>query len=415
MKTRRFSILGSIVLSTMLLPSVFGNHRTGKLALPELLVAGDFDGDGSLDLAVNVTGFDMAAIFLGNGQGGFMLKGHVQLDTLAKGLGQGDMNEDGHADLVSCTAWGYTMRLLLGDGLGGFTPANELKGDGEPTRLILRDFNNDGHLDVAVNAPDEGKIILYFGDGKGNFAIPSTELERYPRPFGLAAGDFNGDSNLDIVTTTRTGIDPGTAHVAVLLGDGNGGFSQSAFLGVSSRPSSVAVGDLTNDGKLDFVVAGAEPHNTEGNFISTFLGDGRGNFALKQTISLGDGNLKGEIALGDFNEDGIQDVAYPVTSDVSGAHSTTVLIFFGDGTGNLIAGPSVTVGQEPHSVIAADFNKDGHLDLAVTNRTNGTVSILLGDGSGNFTLATTLSVISPELSDGSVTFAIQRAGTSYCQ
>jgi len=130
--------------------------------------------------------------------------------------------------------------------------------------------------------------------------------------------------------------------------------------------------------------------------------------ALKQTISLGDGNLKGEIALGDFNEDGIQDVAYPVTSDVSGAHSTTVLIFFGDGTGNLIAGPSVTVGQEPHSVIAADFNKDGHLDLAVTNRTNGTVSILLGDGIGNFTLSVTLSVISPELNPQTACQSSQR-------
>ena len=397
MKTRRLSVLASIVFSTIFLPSGFGNHRTGGFALPELLVTDDFDGDGNLDLAVNVTGFDMAAIFLGNGHGGFMLKGHVQLDTLPKGLAEADMNQDGHADLVSCTAWGYTMQLLLGDGLGGFNSSNELKGDGEPTRVLLRDFNRDGHPDIVVNAPDEGKIILYFGDGKGNFAIPSTELEDYPRPFGLAAGDFNGDSNLDIVTTTRTGINPGTAHVAVLLGDGNGGFSQSAFLGVTSRPSSVAIGDLNNNGKLDFVVAGAEPHNTEGNFISTFLGDGMGNFTLKQTINLGQGNLKGEIALGDFNEDGILDVAFPVTGDLSGAHSTTVLIFFGDGTGNFVAGPSVTVGQEPHTVITADFNKNGHLDLAVSNRTDGTISILLGDGRGNFTLAATLSVISPEL------------------
>jgi hypothetical protein len=63
----------------------------------------------------------------------------------------------------------------------------------------------------------------------------------------------------------------------------------------------------------------------------------------------------------------------------------------------LVAGPSVTVGQEPHTVITADFNKNGHLDLAVSNRTDGTISILLGDGRGNFTLAATLSVISPEL------------------
>ena len=64
--------------------------------------------------------------------------------------------------------------------------------------------------------------------------------------------------------------------------------------------------------------------------------------------------------------------------------STMVLLFYGDGTGSLTAGPTLTVGVEPHSVLAMDFNKDGHLDLAVSNRTDATVSILLGDGQGNF-------------------------------
>ncbi len=393
----RIPVLACLILFATFLPSAFGNHRTGTFALPELIVAGDFNGDGNLDLAVNVTGFDMVAIFLGDGKGGFTLQGHVALDTLPKGLATADMNQDGHPDLVSCTAWGYTLKVLLGDGLGGFDAANEFKGDGEPVRLALKDFDNDGHLDIAVNAPDEGKIIIFFGNGKGSFAIPSTELEGYPKPFGLGVADFNGDGNLDIVTTTRTGINPGQSHVAVLLGDGNRGFTQSEFLPVTSRPSSVAVGDLNGNGKLDFVVAGAEPHNPEGNFISTFLGDGNGHFALKQTINLGPGNLKGDIAIGDFNEDGNLDVAYPQTGTLQGTHSRNVLIFFGDGTGNLVQQPTVTVGQEPHTVITADFNGDHHLDLAVTNRTDGTISILLGDGKGNFTLKTTLSVISPAL------------------
>jgi hypothetical protein len=397
MKRVRLSLIAGLSICAAFLPSAFANHRTGTFALPELIAVGDFNGDGNVDLAVNVTGFDMVAIFLGDGKGGFTLQGHVGLDTLPKGLAAGDMNRDGHLDLVSCTAWGYTMKLLLGDGLAGFSPANVLKGDGEPTRLVLRDFNNDGNLDIAVNAPDEGKIIIYFGDGKGGFAIPATELEHYPKPFGLAAGNFNGDHNLDIVTTTRTGINPGTAHLAVLLGDGNGDFTQSAFLPVMSRPSSVQVADLNRDGKLDIVAAGAEPHNGEGNFVATYLGDGAGHATLKQAISLGSGNLKGDIAVGDFNEDGIPDVAYPLTSTSSGTHSQTVLIFFGDGTGKLVAGPSVTVGNEPHTVVTADFNKDGHLDLAVTNRTDGTLSVCLGDGHGNFTVAATLSVVSTAL------------------
>src|SRR2546426_9171404 len=101
----RLSVLAYFVLSATFLPSAFGNHRSGDLALPELIAAGDFNGDGNLDLAVNVTGFDMVAIFLGDGKGGLSLKGHVALDTLPKGLGVADMNQDGHADLVSCTAW----------------------------------------------------------------------------------------------------------------------------------------------------------------------------------------------------------------------------------------------------------------------------------------------------------------------
>jgi hypothetical protein len=158
----------------------------------------------------------------------------------------------------------------------------------------------------------------------------------------------------------------------------------------------VKIADLDNDGNLDLVVAGALPLNTTGNFISTYLGNGKGVFALKQTINLGQGNLKGDIAIGDFNEDGFLDVAFPQTGDgIQHAHSTHLLTFFGDGTGNLVSGPTLTVGQEPHTVIAVDVNKDGHLDLAVTNRTDGTVTVLLGDGRGSFTVSSTTSVLSP--------------------
>jgi hypothetical protein len=108
------------------------------------------------------------------------------------------------------------------------------------------------------------------------------------------------------------------------------------------------------------------------------------------------GTLKGDIALGDFNEDGQLDVAFPKTgTQIRHEFSTSVLLFFGDGHGHLSAGPVLTVGQEPHSVIAVDVNHDGHLDLANTNRTDGTVTVLLGDGHGNFTVSSTTSVLSP--------------------
>jgi FG-GAP-like repeat len=400
MKIRSSSILACLAGSILIISPAFGNHRTGSFALPELLVSADFNQDGNLDLAANVTGFDNVAIFFGDGQGGLTLNGHIASDTLTKGLDVADIDGDRHLDLVGATAWGYDVLVHLGDGLGGFGHRDQIyNGDGEPTRLILRDFNNDEKPDLAVNAPDEGIILIYLNNGQGGFIVPAEELTGLPRCFGLDSGDFNGDGNLDLVTATiPSGHIPGDGVTFVLLGNGLGGFSESSEMNVDPLPTSVKVADLNNDGKPDFIVAGAQPTNTSGNYFTTFLGDGTGHFTQKQTTNLGTGSLKGEISIGDFNEDGKPDLAYPVTGgQVQHIHSQTVLIFFGDGTGNMTAGPTLNVGQEPHTVITPDFNKDGHLDLAVSNRTDGTISLFLGDGKGNFTLSVTRSVVSSEL------------------
>src|SRR5437870_4638484 len=397
MQKIRCSVLVCLILSAAFLPSALANHRTGSIIAPELLVAGDFNQDGKMDLAVNCTGFDVVAILFGDGQGGFTLGEHFPTDTLTKGLDVGDVNRDGHLDLVSATNWGYDENILLGDGLGSFhvaSPPSEIDGDGEPVRLLLRDFNNDGRLDIFVNAPDDDKVVLYFGDGKGNFPGPDLEITGVQQPYGMDAADLNGDGKLDAAVCGVSNT-PGASVVTVMLGDGAGGFRNSTF-SVGDLPSSCKIGDLNNDGIPDIVVAGALPGNTTGNYISTFLGNGRGVFALAQTVQVGPGNLKGDIAIGDFDEDGKLDVAFPVTGlQTPHQHSTHVLIFFGDGHGHLSAGPVLTVEEEPHTVIAVDVNHDGHLDLCNTNRTAGTVTTLLGDGHGNFTLSSSVSVLSP--------------------
>ena len=394
----QFSALACLILSAGFLPSALANHRTGSIIAPELLVAGDFNQDGNMDLAVNCTGFDVVAILLGDGLGGFTLAGHFPVDTLTKGLQAGDVNRDGHLDLVNCANWGYDETVLLGDGLGSFhvaAPPTEIDGDGEPVRMLLRDFNNDGLLDIAVNAPDDSKIVLYFGDGRGNFPGPDIEIEDVLQPYGMDAADLNGDGNLDMVVGGITRV-AGACVATVMLGDGAGGFTLSTF-SVDDLPASVKIGDLNNDGIPDVVVAGALPSGagSAGNFVTTYLGNGRGVFALTQDIQLGTGNLKGDIALGDFDEDGNLDVASPKTGGGGTGHSTSILLFFGDGHGHLSTGPVLTVGQEPHTVIAVDVNHDGHLDLANSDRTDGTVTVQLGDGNGNFTVSSTTSVLSP--------------------
>jgi hypothetical protein len=380
MKKLQFSALACFLLCAAFLPSAAANHRTGTLVLPEVLVSADLNEDGNLDIAVNATGFDNTAILIGDGTGKFTLTGHVASDTLPKGLAVGDMNHDGHIDVVQCNNWGYNAIVHFGDGLGGFGERDTVvNGEGGPNRVVTADFNNDGDLDIAVAGPDEGVILIYLGNGKGGLALPPKEIEDVHDDHEIITADFNADGKVDIATVT-----PSTAEV--FLGDGTGSFTSSATLTGVDNAANLATADLNNDGKLDLLVGGAGPGNKTKNYISTYLGNGTGGFTFVQTITLSKGDVRGEMAVGDFNEDGNPDVAFPLDK---------VLIFNGDGTGHLVAAPSLSAGDQPHTVITTDFNKDGHLDLADSNRGDGTVSVFLGDGQGKFTLSATVPVLCP--------------------
>jgi len=364
----------------------FANHRAGDFPLPELIVAADLNEDGKLDLAVNVAGFDTVAILNGDGQANFTLKEHVETDTLPKGLAVGDVNGDRHLDLVSINEWGYDIRINLGDGRGGFIGAGELNGDGGPNRIAVADLNNDGNLDLIANAPDEGKMLIYFGQGHGRFSNTALELEDLRGDKSFAVGDLNRDGNLDLVVTKS---DAGPKAV-VFLGDGAGKFTKANEFAIESVAPVVLV-DLNHDGNLDILIGGAGAETHTGMFLSSYLGDGTGNFTTWQINDLGPGVMEGLMGLADFDEDGNIDVAFPVVFNEDPV-STTVLIFLGDGNGGFTAGQTITSGGGPHSAAAADFNGDGHVDLAVTNRDDGTVLILLGAGDGTFASHATIPI-----------------------
>jgi hypothetical protein len=361
---------------------MLANHRTGDDPLPELVFAADFNEDGKLDLAISVTGFDNVAILNGDGQGNFTLTEHVETDTLPHGLAVGDVNGDHHLDLVSINQWGYDIRINLGDGRGGFIGAGELNGDGDPIRIAIADLNNDGKLDLIANAPTEGHMLIYFGKGHGSFSNSALELEDLPKDYSFAVGDVNGDGNLDLVVIKDDGAGP---KAVVFLGDGAGNFTKGKEFAVSTLASAAVLVDLNHDGKLDLLIAGTGAGNHTGMSLSSYLGDGTGKFNPGQINDLGPGAIEGSLGLGDFNEDGNLDVAFPIVFSQNENRSTSVLTFLGDGRGKFTAGQTITVGSEPHSAVAADFNGDGHVDLAVTNRDDGTVSILLGAGDGTFT------------------------------
>jgi hypothetical protein len=158
----------------------------------------------------------------------------------------------------------------------------------------------------------------------------------------------------------------------VLLGNGDGTFSPKTDFATGPNPMWVAIADLDRDGRLDLVVA--NEGFGAGTTLSVLLGNGDGTFGPETDYTAG--VAVNVVAVGDLNRDGKLDVA------VSNGASHTVSILLGNGDGTL--GPKVdyATGTGPNGVQVADVNRDGRLDILVANGQANTVGVLLGNGDG---------------------------------
>jgi hypothetical protein len=290
----------------------------------------------------------------------------------------GDFNGDGKQDLATANYFSDNVSILLGDGAGNFSSPTNFSVDRHPESLAVGDFNGDGKQDLAVGNSESYKVSILLGDGTGNFSAHTDFYADY-RQTSVAVGDFNGDGKQDLATANNY-----FNTVSILLGDGTGNFSAPTNLNFAAgtAPSTVAVGDFNRDGKQDLAVANIGIYPDYNGSVSILLGDGTGNFSSPTNFAIGDGSYS--VAVGDFNGDGKQDLA------VGNYYSFNVSILLGDGAGNFSAPTSFPVASIPFSVVVGDFNNDGKQDLAVTygNNDPGIVSVLLGDGAGNFSAPT---------------------------
>ena len=282
----------------------------------------------------------------------------------------GDFNGDGRQDLaIASYVYSGTVSILLGDGAGNFSPATILSTYEYATSIAVGDFNGDGKQDLAVANWDTLDVTILLGDGLGGFGA-ATHFPVGPEPVSVAVGDFNGDGRQDLALARYDGN-----GVAILLGDGAGYFTPPAYFGAGALPQSVAVGDFNGDGKQDLALA-----NSGSGDVSILLGDGAASFSPATNFPVGTSSYPApySVAVGDFNRDGKQDLV------VANSNSDNVSILLGDGAGNFSPATNFPVGPAPYSVAVSDFNGDGNQDLVVAVSILNSVAILLGDGSGSF-------------------------------
>ncbi|MBI3230571.1 MAG: VCBS repeat-containing protein, partial [Burkholderiales bacterium] len=245
---------------------------------------GDINGDSHLDIVTTDNDSASLTILLGDGTGNFTATASTPFSV---GTNPGD---------------------------GTFTPASgsPVVSVGAPFHAVIGNFNADANADLAVANLIGDTVTIFLGDGSGGFsqfgsAIPAGTLTAF-----LASGDFNGDSNTDLAVVNRI-----SNNLIVFLGNGNGGFSQApgSPYTVGTAPMAVAAGDLNLDGKLDLAAANESDGNT-----NILLGNGDGTFTQSAIVTKG--QLPTHLALADFNEDGKLDIG---TSD-AGDNTVTILL-----------------------------------------------------------------------------------------
>jgi hypothetical protein len=254
-----------------------------------------------------------------------------------------------------------------------FTPGSVVSGLTAPLAVSLADLNGDGIPDLVTGSP--AGLFVELGNGNGTFQasvkVSSASISFENNPYSLPGtsifiGDFNRDGHPDIAFVSCAG---GICAAGIALGNGDGTFQPERDYDQTAAIGGIAVGDFNGDGVLDLAVA-----NSANGTVDLLLGNGDGTFQPPQTTAM---PCASSIASADLNSDGLLDLA--VSNGCAGA----VSVLLGNGDGTFQPPQPYAAGVNPALATLADLSGIGVLDIVVLDGSS-TVSVLPGNGDGTF-------------------------------
>lgn len=329
---------------------------------PWAIGSADLDGNGTADIAVSDYGSNALSVLSGDGAGGFAASVQYPAGLNPVSMAIGDVTGDTKLDLVVTNWSGAEVSIFAGDGAGAFAPRTDIALPGSrPISAVLGRIDANVSLDLFVPRWSDSEASVLLANGAGGFGAGAS-VAAGDGPYDAALGDLNGDGVLDAVVALRGRLAAGNS-IAVMLGDGLGGFAAATFVTVGGLPNAVAIGDVNVDGRPDVVVA-----NFGSNSISILPGDGHGGFGTRIDQGVGLGPI--DVAIGDMNGDARADIV------VSNSGSNDITVLYADCFGGLGGGPNFDVGAAPRQLVLVDLDQDGDLDVVVANATGNSVSVM---------------------------------------
>ena len=347
---------------------------------PVGVAAGDFDGDGNIDLAVvnngnaSIGDDGSVSILLGNGDGTFRAAVNISAGKNPVAIAVADFNGDGRPDLTVINNDGGTgnVGILLGNGNGTFRSPVDYATSAGPNTVSVADFNGDLKPDLVVENATSFSVLL--GNGDGTF---QTHADTSPGGADIVVADFNGDGKLDLAELS-------SLSVWIFLGNGDGTFQTATGYHSGSlllHFRAIAPGDFNGDGRLDLFVDVSDMQSNQCSGAQ-LLGNGDGTFKLvRNEVPL---SGYGSISAADFDGDGKLDLV--LQPGTSGNQQPEVSLFQGKGDGTFQAGVTFAVGSNPGGIASVDLDGNKSPDIVVANSGDNSISVLLN------TIGTDLSI-----------------------
>ena len=338
---------------------------------PYDVVAADFNRDGRPDLAVANGTSGTISVLLRQPSGGFAQEGAV---ASRPGAGRArvavaDFDSDGRLDLASAN-FGGSGTVFTRNPVTGFTQEGGAYGVPGANSVVGADFTGDTQPDIAWGSATSDAIYPFRRNDGPGFTAQGGPYTTAGHKTDLVAADFNGDGRTDLASANDTG---GTVSILLRNAANNGFDVLSPDIAVGPRALKLAAGDFNGDGRIDLAAT-----SYESDHVALLLGQGNGTFVPEPGSPYGVGDGAYGVATGDFNRDGAVDLA--VSNNIG--KSVSVLLRSGAGFVHDPSSPVPTGQTGANGVAAVDFNGDGRTDIAVSNQQSRTVTVLLNTTPG---------------------------------